>query len=1485
MAAQIPTRAINAVAGFLIAITAGSLWAQQLVVSPGTITTIAGIPGTTTVQSPNYSGPATSGSLFVAAADSAQKLAQDAAGNIYFADRYANVVRKLTPVTAIGATGNLYGGNTAYTMSTVVGAAPVACTGTINAAKGIESLAYGDGCVATAGNVSTPYAVVLNAAGTILFISDLTHGTIRAVNVSSTTQTFGSVTLTPGYIYTVAGTGVRTTPADSESGTTLATSSPIQGAHGLAMDSLGNLIISDYSANTIRKVTPGTSNIITTIVSGNTTSSAAPIIVGGGSLCTTTTLAYGSSPCGDGNIAAPPTKPSTSALVQINSPENALVDSFGNIYIADTGEYRVRLVSGGATTQTFFGVGIAAGTIGTIAGYGVFGSTGDGGNAAPNATFPTSSARLGSADQLALDAAGSLYMSDISLNEIRRIDPTGIITTITGHYGIATNCNQAVDTIGDGCPATNATLKAPTGLSIDSFGNTTILDGTNQVVRQVNVSTTTATFANTAIGSSSVPQVLTLYNTSANTVNFSGIQIPASYSQTGGTCTANTSLVAGANCTLSIVFTPQSAGMLNGTINISSNSINPLTLNLTGTGTPVSTTTTDTVTPNPSGLGQTVTFVATVTRNSTPPTGSVTFSIGSGSSGAIMLLAAGTNTSTATYSTNSLAAGIYSVTASYSGGGNFTSSSSTATSLVVSTKASTTTSLSVSPVTPAVGSSITLTATVSASGVPTGIVYFYNGNIYIGMATLDGTTASLVTTSVIAGSNSFTAVYQGDGNYLLSTSSSQVATAAQAATLLFTPGVLTTVAGNGTVGYSGDGLPSTAAQLNGVNGITVDNAGNLYLADTGNNVIRIVNTQGTAITMAGVTIPAGAIATVVGNGTKCTSTTLTACGDGAPANSASLSGPTYVKLDVAGNIYIADTGDNAVRVVNTQQIAITVTGVTIPPNAIATVAGTGTSCPSSTASPACGDTGLAIAATLKAPRGVYVDLASNIYIADSSDSRIRKVNGSTGVITSVAGTGTGGYSGDGVQATTAKIGSVHGLYVDASGQIYFADDTGDRIRTINTSGIINTIAGTGVGSNGGAGVATNVPINFPGDVAVDGAGDVYVPTQSNLVALINTGGFLSFIAGNGNSTCTAATATAPSNCYSGDGRSALQAQLYGPQSLAFDTKGNLYIAENTNSIIRKLTISSGVSAFGAQSIGSTSAPQTTTVTNVGSQPLTLSALSVPTLYTQTLTGSDCTANVGLASGASCSFSISYSPTDTVISSANASVNSNSINANAGVNLIALSGTGVQTPTALAYTVAPPAYINAAGNPGIIKVRVVDAVGRVVAADNTDTVTLTLSGPTGFTPLSFSATVVSGVATFDLSAQPLPVSGAYTYQATSGVLTSVLSMESVVANIYSATTPTGGAPASAVSVTLIFNSSATLGSTSISSLGTSSAAFAIVPGGTCSVGTPYTTGQQCTLLVQLTPTGSNLLTGKLQAYDSASTPNVLALAYVTSLRFK
>ncbi len=444
-----------------------------------------------------------------------------------------------------------------------------------------------------------------------------------------------------------------------------------------------------------------------------------------------------------------------------------------------------------------------------------------------------------------------------------------------------------------------------------------------------------------------------------------------------------------------------------------------------------------------------------------------------------------------------------------------------------------------------------------------------------------------------------------------------------------TTGVLTLVAGNGTQGFSGDNGPATSAQLNNPLGVAVDSAGSLYIADSGNARIRKVS-GGVIATVAGGgssgyfdTGPAtsaqlwgpggiavdsngnlylvdsalfgyglirrvsnGVITTVAGGGSS-------GLGDNGPATSAQLYIPTGVAVDSGGNLYITDSnrvrkiaggiittvagggssiGDNNVpatssSLINPMGVAVDSAGNLyvadtfnnrirkISNGLITTVAGNFTPGYS-------GDNGPATSASLNSPMGIAVDSSGNLYIADSANSRIRRV--SNGVITTVAGNGMPSFSGDNGPATSAQLYASHGVAAGSDGSVYIADSSNNRVRKVS-NGVITTVAGNGTpGFSGDNGPAASAQLSDPEGVALDSAGNLYIADAFNNRIRKVSNGVITTVAGNGTYGLTP----------TGDNFPATSAQLYSPKGVAVDSAGDLYIADTYNQLIRK--VSNGV---------------------------------------------------------------------------------------------------------------------------------------------------------------------------------------------------------------------------------------------------------------------------------------------------------------------
>jgi trimeric autotransporter adhesin len=694
------------------------------------------------------------------------------------------------------------------------------------------------------------------------------------------------------------------------------------------------------------------------------------------------------------------------------NPFDVIVDASGNLYIADNFNNCIRMVSK------------SSGVITTVAGIGMAGYYGDGGEA--------TSATLHSPGGITLDKSGNLYIADILNHRIRMVaKSSGVITTVAG--------TQYNGYRGDGGQATSAELQNPEGIAVDASGNIYIADTKNNRIRMVSESSgIITTVAGTGLGA---------YNgdggpaTSATLSNPRGIAVDAS----GNIYIADVN-----NNRIRMV--SKSSRMMttvagNGTCGYSGDGELATSATLSSP---------QSVVLDPSGN----LYIADVNNNR--------IRMVSKSSGIITTVAG-----TGTYG--------------HSGDGGL--------------------------------------ATSATLYFPTGVTVDASGNLYIAdsynnrirMVSLPATPSaspSLSSTASISPSLQPSLPL----SLPLSMSISPSSSSSLDSTYISRSSVITTVAGSGINGYRGDGGQATSATLFDPIGVTVDALGNIYIADYSNKRIRMVSKI------------SGIITTIAGTGG------IGDGGDGGQATSATLSNPCSVTVDASGNLYIADTLNDGIRLVSKSSgIITTVAGTVIPSlerstrflleedvahrNSIVvdasgnlyiadhnrirmvsknsrmmtTVAGSDGDCGYS------GDGGLATSATLYHPRGIALDASDNLYIADSFNNRIRMVSKSSGIITTVAGAGTYGYSGNGGQATSATLNFPCGISVDASGNIYIADVFNHCIRMVSmSSGIITTVAGTGKsGYSGDGGLATSATLYLPFDVTVDASGHLYIADSYN----------------------------------------------------------------------------------------------------------------------------------------------------------------------------------------------------------------------------------------------------------------------------------------------------------------------------------------------------------------------------------------------------
>ncbi|MCB4792555.1 MAG: carboxypeptidase regulatory-like domain-containing protein [Elusimicrobia bacterium] len=969
-----------------------------------------------------------------------------------------------------------------------------------------------------------------------------------------------------GKITTIAGTG--TTGYSGDGGSAL--DAQLNAPWGIGVDASGNVFFASFFYDRIRKIT----------VSGIISSFAG-----------TGTAGY----AGDGAGAA---------SAQLNVPCGVAVDVSGNVYIADSGNQRIRKID-------------TSGIITTIAGTGSAGYSGDGGSA--------TSAQLNGPRGVAVDVSGNVYFTDYANQRVRKINTFGIITTIagTGSAGYS----------GDGGRAVLAQLNAPEGIGVDASANVYIADYGNHRIRKVTAGGIIMTIAGTGTagysGDGGNAALAQLNSPRGVAVDASGNVYVADngnhrirkvfIKQTGfvsGKVTKQDGVTAVSGALIEAV----RSGVVksSATSNASGNysiKVETGTCDVRASLSVFQTQTKD---------GYTVANGSTITVNFSLVqkgivSGRVTKSGGGAAiSGALIELIQSKATKSTFLTDRSgnylirVGTGTYDIKASLIG-----YKPQTKTAYYVKNGSTVTINLSLTEIASAQAGmfsyTITTIAGTGAAGyagdggsavfaqlnVPCGIAVDGLGNLYIadyGNHRIRKVNALGIITT-IAGNG--TAGFSGDGgSALLAQLNSPRGVAVddsgnvyiadydnQRIRKVTVSGIISTIAGNGTAGFSGDGESAILAKFNGPRGVAVDVSGNVYVADYGNNRIRKINSS-------------GIITTITGIGTT------GYAGDGGSAASAQLNGPRGVAVDAAGNVYIADNDNHGIRKVSILGIITTIAGTGVSGYAgdgesanlaqidspygvavdvlgnvyiadlinnvirkvstlgiITTIAGTGTWGYS-------GDGGPATAAQLDSPFGVAVDASGNIYIADNGNHRIRKVNAS-GIITTISGTGTAGFSGDGGSATSAQLASPRGVAVDISGNVYIADSGNQRIRKINASGIITTIAGTGTADYSRDGViAILAQLNSPSGAAVDASGNVYIADYGNhRIRKVNTSGIISTIAGTG----TAG--------YAGDGGSAVFAKLNGPSGVTVDSSGNLYIADNGNHRIRKVNTSGIISTI------------------------------------------------------------------------------------------------------------------------------------------------------------------------------------------------------------------------------------------------------------------------------------------------------------------
>ncbi|MEI6395913.1 MAG: cadherin-like beta sandwich domain-containing protein, partial [Verrucomicrobiota bacterium] len=769
---------------------------------------------------------------------------------------------------------------------------------------------------------------------------------------------------------------------------------------GTAVDASGNVYVADYNNNRIRKVTR--LGVVTTLA-GFT----------GGYLDSTGTGA------------------------QFNNPAGVAVDGSGNVYVADMSNHRIRKVTAGGVVTTLAGSGAAAFGDGTGTGAKFSYPTGVAVDASGNVyvadmgnqrirkvtaggvvtTFAGASygyldgtgteAQFAGPSGVAVDASGNVYVADKSNQRIRKVTAGGVVTTLAG---------SGAATFGDGT-GTGASFNGPFGVAVDTSGNVYVADAGNNRIRQVTAAGVVTTLAGTTSGFADGPAATAQFNGMTGVAVDAGgnVYVADSYNNRIRKVTAG-----------GVVTTILAQSGLTG-----ASSVN-VSLPVTGLA------------------AQTTYYYRAQATNS----------LGTNTGQTLNFTTPSTNTALA-----SLALSAGTLTPAFAGN----------TVSYTATVSNATASLTVTPTAAQTNATITVNGSTVASGSPSGAITLVVGanTITVAVTAQDGVTVRNYTVVVtrLPGVPTATTVA---ATAILSTGATLNASInpggyADAWFQYTTTADFSGVASVSTLAGSSDGNADgtgAAAKFSYPAGTAVDASGNVYVADVYNNLIRKITPTGVVTTLAG-------------------STPGFANNTGALAK---FNQPWGVAVDASGNVYVADYNNSLIR-------KVTAAGV------VTTLAGSGV---------AGFANGAAATAQFSSPRGVAVDASGNVYVADYNNHRIRKIT-PTGEVTTLAGSGVAGSAnGTGV---AAQFNYPNGVAVDASTNVYVGDTANYLIRKIKPTGEVTTLAGSGgAGSANGTGVAAK--FNYPCGVAVDASTNVYVADQDNhCIRMVTAAGVVTTLAG------------------------------------------------------------------------------------------------------------------------------------------------------------------------------------------------------------------------------------------------------------------------------------------------------------------------------------------------------------------------------------
>ena len=983
-----------------------------------------------------------------------------------------------------------------------------------------------------------PYDVAVDAADNV-YIADRHNHRVRKID-------------SEGTITTIAGSGVAGSAGDGGPATQAQLSSP----RAVAFDADGNLYIAESSGNRIRKIDTG--GMISTVAGTGEEGSAGDggpaieaelhhptvITVGGtGNIYVsgfgghrvrridregTITTVVGTGVKGSSGDGGPATE------AQINWPNGLVVDGVGNLFLSDINAARVRMVD-------------ASGTITTVAGAGFIDRTGDGG--------PATEARIVTPSGLALDANGNLFIAEFWEGRIRRVDPSGIITTIAGI--------SEQRSAGDGGLAIDAAIDRPSAIAADSVGNLYVAGAYGNRIRILRPTAQLSRFT-VALGASG--DSVLLYVTSDGVVRLEGnpllhgTQVQARNGNTYalgknavGTVVAayvpdEQAVELGQGRKLSITSGEDGAWRIgdkvvrNGYLHVEGGK--EYLLEWTGGRWRLARYTLTTV----AGSVAVADGVQSTASNLFNP-----YSLAFDSAG---------NAYIADFSNHRVRKVARSgVISTFAGTGErgYTGDGGPATDAELDRP----TGIAVNSLGEVllVDSGNVRVRKIDAKGVittlagpanlhrPHGLALGPMGNIYITAEAFRNHLVQRIdpegVIATIAGIPGARGGFVGEGRATSAQFYYPRGLAVDAAGNIYVPdswnhrvrrinptGSITTIAGTGERGDSGDGGPAVEARLFYPSAVQVDDAGSVYISDASNDRLRRVD-------------GAGIIETVAGTGEPGHS------GDGGPARDAQLDYPRGIAVSAPGALFVAESGNDRVRKIDSEGI-------------ISTFAGTGRPYEK-------GDGAPAVLAQFGYPRDIATDSGGNVYVLDSN--QVRKIDAS-GVIAVIAGTGEFGHTGDGGPAIQAQLRGPTALAVDAFGHLYIAGRSNHRLRRVDRAGVITTIAGTGRrGFSGDGGPAINAQLNAPTAIAVDSVGNIYIAEYGgHRVRRIDASGTITTFAGTGVpdrteefgyvlSTGDSASDYDPQP----DGTApALQTRLTYPIGVAADAEDNVYILDQGN---------------------------------------------------------------------------------------------------------------------------------------------------------------------------------------------------------------------------------------------------------------------------------------------------------------------------------